>query len=299
MNDFTGFTYCGLHSFDDLHIVRVSNGSRYSETLTPAFQDVTAQVPGMDGTLYWESFYTNRTHTIQFAFDNLSETALRNLKVVFNGKAAGWLIYDEVPFKKYWAKVQSPPQINYICFDEGGARVYKGEGTIQLISYNPPYAQSVHKYLDEFTDAAYLNKSEWAAASGMKATKGSYDGTSATVITVFNGGDVEADWKAYFPISASGSSLTSLTLKQGNTTLGTLGFANIARQSSADTYICINSRTNLIEGCKMVGTEFVTTGSLYNKFKTSGDFFKIPLGGDYTFNSNVACTRVDYDYLYY
>lgn len=298
MNDFTGFTYRGLHSFTDLQIVRVSNGSRYNEDLLPAFQDVSASVPGRDGQLYWESFYSNKVWNIQIAFDSLTETKLRTLRQIFDAKGEGWLIFDELPFKKYWVKVQSPPQLNYICFDDPDtdARVYKGEGTINFIAYDP-FAQSVHKYLDEFSDEDYPNKDEWAAASGILATKGSYDGTDSTTITVYNAGDKEADWMAFFPAS-SFTTLTSLTLTSGANTIGTMGFTSITQQGS-DTYIRINSRTNLIEGCIKVNGEYKPTGTLYNKFMTSGDFFKIPVGGDYVFNSNVSCAGVEYSYLYY
>lgn len=299
MGDFTGFTFCGLHSFTDLQITRVSNGSRYNETLVPAFQDVTASVPGRDGQLYWGAFYSNKPHALQIAYDGLDETHLRKLRQVFDKDKEGWLIYDETPYKKYWAKVQSPPQLNHICFDDPntGARVYKGEGTINLISYDP-LARSVNKYLDEYSAASYPNKSEWSASCGMKATKGSYDGTSSTTITVYNAGDKETDWMAFFPISSTGSDLTLITLTSGQNILGTLGFTAITRQDSNDTFIRINTRTNLIEGCKKVNGVYVLTGSLYNVFQTSGDFFKIPVGGDYVFTFNTACTEIQYDYKY-
>lgn len=300
MNDFTGFTFCGLHSFTDLNIVRVSNGSRYNETLTPAFQDITAQVPGRDGTLYWESFYSNKTWNLSIAFDNVTETKFRALRNAFSAKTTGWLIFDELPFKKYWAKVQSPAQLNYICFDDpdSNARVYRGEGTITLIAYDP-FAHSVNKYLSEYADGSYPNKAEWAAASGMKSVKGSYDGTNSTSITVYNAGDMATDWEAFFPVSSSGSGLTSLVITSSGTTIGSMGFATITRQDSNDTYLRINSRTELIEGCKVVSGKYVTTGSLYNKFLTSGNFFKIPVGGDYVFTADTAISKIEYDYLYY
>lgn len=300
MNDFTGFTFCGAHSFDDLHIVRVSNGSRYNEDLVPTFQDVTASVPGGDGQYYWESFYSNKPLPVSFAFDELTETDIRRLRNSFDGKVEGWLIFDERPYKKYWAKVQSPVQLNYICFDnDNGARVYKGEGTVNFVAYYPPYAKSIHKYLNLFSDEEYLNKGEWAESSGMKATQGSYDGTNTTSITVFNAGDIETDWMAFFPITSSGSALTSLTLTSNGVTIGSLSFSAISRKDTNDTYIRINSQTNLVEGCKLVGGEFMLTGSLYNEFVTSGDFFKIPVGGDYVFNSNTNCTKIEYEFLYY
>lgn len=289
LNDFCGFTYNGIHT-SELNITRVSNGSRYNETLTPAFQDKTAQIEGGDGTLYWESFYSNIPFTIQIAFDSLSEAQLRRLRQVFNGKDMGELIYDETPYKAYIVKVQSPMQITTICFDENGARVYKGEGTIQLISYKY-YAKSIHKFLDEFDETIYTNKSEWAEASGMKATQGNYDGTGTT-ISLYNAGDMETDWQAFYTMTAAGCALTGISLNNGE---GQMAFSPIARKNSNDVYLRINSRTNLIEGCD---ADKNPTGSLYNEYLIAGDFFKIPLG-ESEFVSNTSCVEIKYDYLYY
>ena len=289
--DFYGFRFNGVHT-SDLNIVRVSDGSRYSENLSPVFQDKTAQMLGSDGTLYWESFDTNKVWTIQVAFDELSEMQYRRLRQVFNGKTMGELIFDELPFKAYTAKVQSSPQFKTICFDTpDGARVYKGEGTINFIAYYP-YAKSVHKFLNEFSDEEYDNKAQWAAASGMKPTRASYDGTGTT-INLYNAGDLETDWQAFYIINSSGSALTSISLNGGVD--GQMVFSSISQKKTNDAYIRINSRTNLIEGCD---SSKIPTGSLYNEFLVAGDFFKIPLG-ESTFVSNTGCNEIRYDYLYY
>ena len=289
--DFFGFQFNGVHT-SDLNIVRVSDGSRYSENLSPVFQDKTAQMLGSDGTLYWESFDTNKAWAIQVAFDELSEMQYRRLRQVFNGKTMGELIFDELPFKAYTAKVQSSPQFKTICFDApDGARVYKGEGTINFIAYYP-YAKSVHKFLNEFDDYEYDNKAQWAAASGMKPTRASYDGTGTT-INLYNAGDLETDWQAFYIINSSGSALTSISLNGGVD--GQMVFSSISQKKTNDAYIRINSRTNLIEGCD---SSKIPTGSLYNEFLVAGDFFKIPLG-ESTFVSNTDCNEIRYDYLYY
>lgn len=289
--DFYGFRFNGVHT-SDLNIVRVSDGSRYSENLSPVFQDKTAQMLGSDGTLYWESFDTNKVWSIQVAFDELSEMQYRRLRQVFNGKTMGELIFDELPFKAYTAKVQSSPQFKTICFDTpDGARVYKGEGTINFIAYYP-YAKSVHKFLNEFNDYEYDNKAQWAAASGMKPTRASYDGTGTT-INLYNAGDLETDWQAFYIINSSGSALTSISLNGGVD--GQMVFSSISQKKTNDAYIRINSRTNLIEGCD---SSKIPTGSLYNEFLVAGDFFKIPLG-ESTFVSNTGCNEIRYDYLYY
>lgn len=288
--DFCGFTFNGIHT-SELNILRISNGSRYNETLGPSFQDKTAQVEGGDGTLFWNSYYNNTPIPIQFAFDSLTEAQLRRLRQVFSAKAIGEFIFDENPYKAYTAKVQSPPQLSYICFDNNECdRVYKGEGSIQFVAYYP-YAKSVHKFLNEFDDAFYNNKSEWAEASGMLTAAGSYDGTG-TSISLYNAGDIETDWQAFYTMTSSGCALTSISLNNGE---GQMAFSAITRKNSNDAYLRLNSRTCLIEGCD---SNKVPTGTLYNNFLIAGDFFKIPLG-ESSFVSNTSCAEIKYNYLYY
>ena len=306
--DFCGFQFNGVHS-SDLNIVRVSNGSRYNEDLVPAFQDKTAQIEGGDGTLFWESFYSSKPFNIQIAYDSITEEGLRKLRQVFNGKDLGELIFDETPYKAYSVKVQSPPQLQYLCFDRLNdedkiERVYKGEGTISFIAYYP-YAKSVHKFLEDYGET-YTNKDEWKVSSKMKDnTQGIYDNigvAGSTNILLYNAGDIETDWQAFYTVTQSGCALRSITLtksEQGGsqTTEGTMVFSEITRKNSNDAYIRINSRTNLIEGCD---NNKNPTGSLYNEFLTAGDFFKIPLG-EHTFTSNneAPCVDIRYNYLYY
>jgi len=297
--DFCGFMFNGIHS-SELNIIRTSNGSRYTENLSAVFQDKTAPVEGGDGTLFWNSYYTNKPFSLQFAFDSLTEKNLRRLRQVFCAKAMGELIFDETPYKAYTAKVQQPPQLNYVCFDNiNGERIYKGEGTIQLISYYP-YAKSVHKFLDEFDDFYYTNKYEWAESSGMARTKGEYDGTDAGTIKVYNAGDIETDWQAFYQINNAGCALRDIILSKGSTVIGQMHFSQIAQKNTNDAYIRVNSRTQLIEGCD---SNKEPTGSLYNEYFTAGDFFKIPLG-EFDFESHGAllatpCVEIKYTYLYY
>lgn len=101
--DFYGFWFNGHHS-SEFGIVRVSNGSRYQSNLVPAFQDKTVAVPGGDGTYFFSSNYTNRTFSINFATDSMTEFQYRVFRHHFNGKDTGPLIFDEEPYKVYTAK---------------------------------------------------------------------------------------------------------------------------------------------------------------------------------------------------
>lgn len=140
-----------LHSIIDLNIYRVSDGSRYNENLRPTFQDQTSTVQGGDGTYYFGTTFQNRQITLQIAFDNVSEAQRRKLISQMCDKTPKWLILDEMPYKKWLVVPNGSPSIKWVCFNQGpNRRIYKGEGTLQFISYNP-YAISRFKYIDEYT----------------------------------------------------------------------------------------------------------------------------------------------------
>lgn len=297
LRDFCGFTWRGDHS-SKYRIVRVSDGSRYNDTILPAFQDTTQKMPGSDGTLYWESFYTNKTFSINIAFDHLTEDDYRKLRQWLNGKDRGELIFDEAPYKAYTVKIKDPPQLKTICFMEDGKRIYKGEGTISFIAYYP-FARGVYKFETDVKDI--INTEEWIDASGLKgATKDNYNSFSEEgSCNLYNAGDLPTDFKLIVNIE---NKPTNITLKTNeNQIIGSLNFS-LAKQGR-DTYVRFNSATQLIEGLiQSTDGEFELTGNLYNKYVTEGDWFKIPVGESVI---NIAETShsdkptIDYDYLYY
>ena len=297
LHDFCGFKWRGEHSSDH-GIVRVSDGSRYNDTILPAFQDTTQKMPGSDGTLYWESFYTNKTFSINIAFDHLTEDDYRKLRQWLNGKDRGELIFDETPYKAYTVKIKDPPQLKTICFMEDGKRIYKGEGTISFVAYYP-FARGVYKFETDTKDI--INVEEWIDASGLKgATKNNYNSFSEEgTCNLYNAGDLPTDFKLIVNIE---NKPTNITLKiNENQVIGSLNFS-LTKQDS-DTYVRFNSATQLIEGLiQSEDGEFELTGNLYNKYITDGDWFKIPIGESII---NIAETShsdkptIDYDYLYY
>ena len=290
--DFIGFTFNGVHS-SDMGIIRTSDGSRFTENLLPTFTDKTVQIPGGDGTYYFGSNYTQRQISISVATDELTETQFRQLKQWLGDKQIHPLVFDEAPYKTYMVKTSSAPTLKFICFDNITKnnnemvvnRVYKGEGSLQFIAYFP-FARCTTKYLSEYTDS---NKEEWASASGLLTEQGDYDKTGTT-INLYNPGDVETDFFAYY----ARTSLKWLTKIYINSNILNFDFSNNDRIT--DTYIRINSKANLIEGCD---ENFKPTGTLYNKFITSGDFFKIPTGKSQLVSVNANCVKIEYDYLYY
>ena len=167
----------------------------------------------------------------------MTETQLRKVPQVFNGKDVGPLIFDEEPYKAYTVKLQSPIQLKYICFDkydlptkslydfsakDDGTgkvvqeRIYKGEGTINFIAYKP-YAEARYHYLDDFeihkddniiNAIAVKNMKEWEESSHLLQNAEAYDAIWSNLIepngeynlwAIYNPGDIEMGFKMYIP----------------------------------------------------------------------------------------------------
>ena len=189
MGDFTGFSFDNIHS-SDLGIIRVSDGDRYNESLLPEFEDSTSDVKGINGQYYFGRQFKQKTFEVSIAFDHMTEHQFRQLRRLLSTKTPCSLVFDERPYKKYTAKIESVPELSYICFDEprkiitgpqdgirydrSGTeptkeqiypyeleinqdnekvyeRIYKGEGTINFICYYP-FARAPFKILDLYGD---------------------------------------------------------------------------------------------------------------------------------------------------
>ncbi len=297
-NDFTGFSFQPIingvpqeeiHS-SDLNILHVSDGSRYSENLLPTMKDQTAEIPGGDGMYWWETNNTQRNFTISIAFDSVTEKDKRKLMRTFDGRNLGYLIFDELPFKRYTVKSTGTPNIKFISFYENGKRIYKGEGTLTFIAYYP-YAISTKKYLNDFIGDRYINKSEWADASGMKEVNTGYDDISSTSILVYNAGDLETDLKLFYNLPLT----NQLVIGLDSTTKLIINSINTAA-TDGDEQICINTANHLIEGYK----NGKRSGKLYNSYISYGDFFKIPNDEkDHIISTSSLAAAIEYDYIYF
>ena len=314
--DFISFTYNGVHS-TELGIVRTSSSNRYNDQLVPTSQDKTVVVPGGNGTYFFGSNYTQRAITLNIAYDEVTEATLRRMRKVFSADTIHPLIFDDAPYKVYYAKVSGQPQLNYIPFQNydsdflgGTPRIYKGEGTINFVCYDPfAHCLNDYKYLNQYivnnpSWYKYDNKNEWNLSANLLSIKGNYDTYNVSSgFKLYNPGDEEADFDFIIPISAA-SSLTGIKIKDDNNDLEnhTLMLKNAITPKTGDTHICFNSKMNLIQGYN----NGVRTGNTYNEFIGSGHWFKIPLNEnnknwyfvpiDY---SDVTAPVLKYDYLYY
>lgn len=270
--DYIGFSYNGKHS-SDLGIARVSDGSRFNENLLPSMQDKTVQVPGGDGSYYFGSQYAPQQFSISFAFDSLTEGQLQELKRVFGDKKVHPLIFDEIPYKIYQAKVTSSATIKYIAFEEGKTnRVYKGEGSLQFTVFQT-YARVKYKFLTQYSRAEQMLAEEWNDAARLLESQGNFDIRSNNQIPIYNPGDIEADFVFSIRFINGKIPATKLSLNLANDTERQLALNEMIAQGS-DVEVKIDTKANLIEGYDSSGKK---TGNIYNRYIKAGFFFKLPI----------------------
>lgn len=164
-------------------------------------------------------------------------------------------------------KCAAPPQLKYLCFDHYEFRVYKGEGTVQLVAYYP-FAFSVI------------------------SPKLAYSETGAIIN---NNGDMSANLEILYDLTEVSGDIQLRLQKDINTNpIGQLNLVGIER-AAGDTYMMINTQTQLIEG---LDASKKKTGNLYNKYIDTGDFFWPPIGRSYLFSSQ-PFESAQYTPLYY
>lgn len=326
--DFLGFEFNGYRS-EDLGIVRTSDGDRYNENLHPEINDITAEVPGMDGNYYFGSTFGVKNFTINIAFDSLTEGQFRKLRRVFGIRNVAPLIFDERPYKRYLVKLANPIELNYICFDEdekliGTARdgvrrdsdsptgweqvipyvktgnkikVYKGEGTIEFIAYFP-YAKSTFKEIPTGRE-----NEDWVAASGILSSSNysafdTYDNETGE-IKVYNPGDVETGFRLYIPFSEpSGGkrtlAQTTLTyiVNEQNIAELIINAIEIDTESNSDLGILIDTNTGLITGVSVA-----PVGGVNSTYTTSGNLYNqyVSLGNFFKIQPSIAVNNSGVD----
>ena len=121
IDDYTGFRWNGKHT-SQLGLTAISSSSRYSLNPISSITNNTIDVPGGDGQYYFNSTYGPKKWTVNFAFDNLDDYQWRDLLNWLYHKETSDLVFDELPYKAYSAKLEGTPVVNYLCFEETRAK---------------------------------------------------------------------------------------------------------------------------------------------------------------------------------
>lgn len=152
MKDFIGFSFGNIHT-KDLNLLVVTSSDRYEKNLLSTPKDYTMEIPGGDGSYYFGQTFESREFSCDIAFDSVDEKTWRKISQLFSTDKLQDLVFDELPYKTYKAKLKSKPEFKFICFTnrDTGERVYKGEGTLNFICYFP-YAYGFNKYIVRAAD---------------------------------------------------------------------------------------------------------------------------------------------------
>lgn len=152
MKDFVGFRFGNVHT-KDLNLVVVTSSDRYEKNLLPNPKDYSTDIPGGNGAYYFGQTFDTREFKCDVAFDSVDEKTWRRISQLFSTDKLQDLVFDELPYKTYRAKLKSKPEFKFICFTDRdtGERVYKGEGTLNFICYFP-YAFGFNKYIVRAAD---------------------------------------------------------------------------------------------------------------------------------------------------
>lgn len=320
---FLGFTYNGRHS-SELGIVRINTGNRAEMPLSPSFKDSTAEVPGGKGLYYFNTQIQQRQFTINFAYDDLTEEDVRELREWLNPLEQGELIFDEEPYKAYIVKPNTQPKLSYLVFNKeittetfklyepstvkSSGRVYKGEGAIGLTAYYP-YAKAPSKELSYYNsntkEGGFGSQDEWKIAAGFDKE------VQLDSLECYNRGDIETPVTLNFKVARdintneAVSGNVGIELYSGTTSqIGTrIGYVYMdASKMSINMNYTINSKLELITDINGVARNDIIVASKFFYLPTREKcFFSVNYLSGYTgeqTNSTTAITNIDYDYLY-
>lgn len=165
---YLGFTFNGIHS-STFGITRTSDGSRFNQNLLPTIQDKSVPIPGRPGAVLQSSNYGTKVFNVPIAYDEMTEQQLQEFSAWLGDKKVHELVFDELPYKHWRAKVTGTASMKWIPFAEGEVnRIYKGEGTIQFTCYEP-FARCPNTWI---FDGELDDKKEWWEASGLSNREG-------------------------------------------------------------------------------------------------------------------------------
>jgi hypothetical protein len=280
--EFLGFTFNGKHT-NDFNLVVVSDGSRYHSPLFGTFVDSILKVPGRNGTYFFGSEFESVPFAINLAFDNLTEKNFRAMQQWLSYQTLGKLIFNEAPYKYYWAKISTQPTLDFVAFEKilvlGSTRVksliYKGEINLTFSAYNPFGYRVAELNIDSYFGAGTAEIPIWFLGSGLLPSNYSYSnitiGTKDNIVIngsnefyLYNGGNMETDVKFSFNIAANFTGNLEITNNYNSektiiTPIDKAIFANV--DLTEDGYNSITSYDIIIDGINKKVSAFGRSGS--------------------------------------
>lgn len=156
---------------------------------------------------------------------------------------------------------------------------------MELLMDSEIQSTSIESSIDFFADnGMYYNLEEWAEASCIPYKDGyGYQGDGQ--YNLYNAGDLPISFKLYLPQDKLNSS-TTLVCGENTFTFSSLQLIE------GDAYLLYDGTSCMLKGCNEMRKE---TGTIYNKYITSGNFFKLPTG---EIQLTAPEGEMEYKYLY-
>lgn len=299
---FLGFHFNGRDS-SEFGIVRTME-SGLEESLLPPQEATVSPLRSREGDYFISSKYQARVFNINFAFDNLSDKELLDIRYWLGTKKEHALYFTEAPYKVFQARVNGEPTINYVPFDGPLGRVYKGTGTVEFMAHYP-YGRALYKDFQSYSLATFPDKNDWKLTANLKDMRAAaVDNFVSGVAQLYNPGMV----KTPLVIPAMRSSGTGRVNFSYNSDSGNKMLVLDMTKLPAGKYFYIDSKNLTIQEAILTNGAYRPNGVLYNHAILAGEFFYIePESGitrrlvcsDATiqFGSN-AGRHLEYDYLY-
>ena len=146
---FISFSYGGKN-IEDFNLIACFESDRLEKTIYSSFNDIVTSQIGLDGQLYWGTYYSPLELNFFLATDGMSVEDLENFKKFFVPGVEKELIVSEYPNRDIMARVSSALEISLLPFEKkeeiiiGGRKYsnilsseYKGDIRLNFICDNP------------------------------------------------------------------------------------------------------------------------------------------------------------------
>jgi hypothetical protein len=242
--------------------------------------------------------------SLKIALDGISEVQMNQIKQKWLDKKIHPLIFDECPFKAYYAKV-SNSSIRFTCLDDGkGQRIYYGTGNLDFVC-NYPYALGLYKDSVEFLEA-YPGRYDLIEGGVLPPANGIYNIWNSgefneqwvSFFTINNTGDLEMDFKIQFAFPEDKDKMEyNITMSFGTDRTKDFQLSFNVKKKGEDAYVEYNSKLQNLIG---LDKNKKPSGNFYQFTETNTK--KIPVGAvGFIFPSDTDTSKItiEYNYVYY
>lgn len=125
---YLGFEFDKVHT-SNFNLCVVSDGSRYYTPFYNSFSDSIVSVAGKSAGFWFGTQIGNREFSVHLAFENLLNKDIAAIQRWLYPDKAGYLIFNETPYKRYYAKISVPPSFSFVPFDG----LIKGEFDVSFL----------------------------------------------------------------------------------------------------------------------------------------------------------------------